>query len=77
MLIQQMSRYDLANRLREMADAIERNVLIHWATLEMSAMSAGEFASGECPGAEGQMRGPTAPESVVEQTITIRLMREG
>ncbi|MGX9694539.1 hypothetical protein ACTJNK_29655 [Achromobacter anxifer] len=77
MLIQQMSRYDLANRLREMADAIERNVLIHWATLEMSAMSAGEFASGECPGAEGQMQGPTAPESVVEQTITIRLMREG
>lgn len=76
MLIQQMSRYDLANRLREMADAIERNVLIHWATLEMSAMSAGEFASGDCPGAEGQMQGPTGPDGVVEQTITIRLIRE-
>ncbi|KGD95253.1 MULTISPECIES: hypothetical protein [Achromobacter] len=76
MLIQQMSRYDLANRLREMADAIERNILIHWATLEMSAMSAGEFASGECPGAEGQMQGPTMPESLAEQTITIRLTRE-
>lgn len=76
MLIQQMSRYDLANRLREMADAIERNVLIHWTTLEMSAMSAGEFASGECPGTEGQTQGPTAPERLIEQTITIRLIRE-
>ncbi|WP_043518837.1 hypothetical protein [Achromobacter arsenitoxydans] len=76
MLIQKMSRYDLANRLREMADAIERNVLINWATLEMSAMSAGDFASGECPGAEGQMQGKTTPESLIEQTITIRLTRE-
>lgn len=75
MLIQQMSRFDMANRLREMADAIERNVLIHWATLEMSAMSAGEFASGECPGTQGQMQVPTAPESIVQQIITIRLTR--
>ncbi len=76
MSIQQMSRYDLANRLREMAEAIEKNELIQWATLEMSAMSAGEFASGACPGTEVKRQCPTASERLVEQVITIRLTRD-
>ncbi|MCY1310069.1 hypothetical protein D9M68_717270 [compost metagenome] len=51
------------------------NGLIHWATLEISAMSVGEFASGACPGTEETMQCPIAPERLVDQVITIRLTR--